>query len=136
MRLEVKEGQHSCTLINDSYNSDINSLDIALDFMSRRVNDERRRTLILSDIFQSGKADQELYHEVNALCMERNVGRLIGIGPRISANADVFSLPSSIFFATTDDFLTEPPRARSSPISTPWMWICTCELPPSCTSNA
>ncbi len=105
MRLEVKEGQHSCTLINDSYNSDINSLDIALDFMSRRVNDERRRTLILSDIFQSGKADQELYHEVNALCIERNVGRLIGIGPRISANADVFSLPSSIFFATTDDFL-------------------------------
>jgi alanine racemase len=33
MRLEVKEGQHGCTLINDSYNSDINSLDIALDFM-------------------------------------------------------------------------------------------------------
>ena len=36
MRLEVKEGQHGCTLINDSYNSDINSLDIALDFMARR----------------------------------------------------------------------------------------------------
>ena len=29
MRLEVKEGQRGCLLINDSYNSDINSLDIA-----------------------------------------------------------------------------------------------------------
>ena len=36
MRLEVKQGQHGCILINDSYNSDINSLDIALDFMNRR----------------------------------------------------------------------------------------------------
>ena len=60
MRLEVKEGQRGCTLINDSYNSDINSLGIALDFMSRRVNDQRCRTLILSDIFQSGMPPTEL----------------------------------------------------------------------------
>ena len=53
MRLEVKEGRHGCTLINDSYNSDINSLDIALDFMNRRPDHAgRRRTLILSDICQ------------------------------------------------------------------------------------
>ena len=104
MRLEVKEGQHGCTLINDSYNSDINSLDIALDFMSRRVSDQRCRTLILSDIFQSGMTDAELYQEVNALCVKREVGRLIGIGPRISAHASSFALPSQ-FFATTADFL-------------------------------
>ena len=44
MRLEVKEGQHGCTLINDSYNSDINSLDIALDFMNRRPDHKGLRT--------------------------------------------------------------------------------------------
>ena len=102
MRLEVKEGQHGCTLINDSYNSDINSLDIALDFMSRREGS--RRTLILSDIFQSGKTDAELYAEVNTLCMKRGVGRLIGVGPRIIAQASAFQLPAS-FFATTEEFL-------------------------------
>src|SRR5574344_1145192 len=60
MRLEVKEGQHGCTLINDSYNSDVNSLDIALDFMNRRPDHQgRKRTLILSDIQQSGKSDFE-----------------------------------------------------------------------------
>ena len=102
MRLEVKEGQHGCTLINDSYNSDINSLDIALDFMSRREGTQR--TLILSDIFQSGKTDAELYAEVNALCMKRGVGRLIGVGPHITSQASVFQIPAS-FFATTEEFL-------------------------------
>ena len=48
MRLEVKDGQRGCTLINDSYNSDLASLDIALDFMQRRPDHKgRKRTLIL-----------------------------------------------------------------------------------------
>ena len=105
MRLEVKEGQHGCTLINDSYNSDINSLDIALDFMSRRVNDERHRTLILSDIFQSGMTAADLYREVNELCMKRGVSKLIGIGPEITSQRSMFHVPSSMFFATTEAFL-------------------------------
>ncbi|MBO6188991.1 MAG: bifunctional UDP-N-acetylmuramoyl-tripeptide:D-alanyl-D-alanine ligase/alanine racemase [Prevotella sp.] len=103
MRLEVKEGQHGCTLINDSYNSDINSLDIALDFMSRR--EETRRTLILSDIYQSGMSDAELYDEVNTLCVKRGVNKLIAIGPHISAHSSRFTLHASQFFTTTDDFL-------------------------------
>ena len=105
MRLEVKEGQHGCTLINDTYNSDINSLDIALDFMSRRVNDQRRRTLILSDIFQSGMNYETLYHEVNDLCLKRGVGQLIGIGSHISSASPLFQVSEKSFFATTEDFL-------------------------------
>ncbi len=105
MRLEVKEGQRGCTIINDTYNSDINSLDIALDFMSRRVNDQRRRTLILSDIFQSGMSDETLYREVNDLCLKRGVGQLIGIGSHISAASPLFLISEKSFFATTDDFL-------------------------------
>ena len=106
MRLEVKEGQHGCLLINDSYNSDINSLDIALDFMQRRTSDSgQRKCLVLSDIYQSGMTDEALYSEVNALCIKRSVDKLIGIGPRISAQRSTFSVPRSTFFATTEDFL-------------------------------
>ena len=93
MRLEVKEGQHGCLLINDSYNNDINSLDIALDFMARREG--KQRTLILSDIFQSGMADAELYAEVNALCVKRGVNKLIAIGPRITAPRSTFNIQRS-----------------------------------------
>ena len=93
MRLEVKEGQHGCLLINDSYNNDINSLDIALDFMARREG--KQRTLILSDIFQSGMADADLYAEVNALCVKRGVNKLIAIGPRITAQRSTFNIQRS-----------------------------------------
>ena len=106
MRLEVKEGQHGCTIINDTYNSDINSLDIALDFMVRRVTDSSvPATLILSDIFQSGMTDAALYSAVNTLCVKRGINNLIGVGPRISAHAASFLVSEKSFFATTDDFL-------------------------------
>ncbi len=113
MRLEVKEGQHGCVVINDSYNSDINSLDIALDFMQRRrslpVASSYRggngNTLILSDIQQSGMTQEELYHEVNDLCLKRGIDKLIGIGSDISSQRSLFTVGKKFFFATTDDFL-------------------------------
>ena len=56
MRLEVKEGKNGCLLINDSYNSDLASLDIALDFLYRRSQSNGlKRTLILSDILETGQ---------------------------------------------------------------------------------
>ena len=106
MRLEVKSGQRGCTLINDSYNSDVNSLDIALDFMSRRPDHAgRKRTLILSDIYQSGEAGEALYKEVSDLARTRGVQKLIGIGPEISANAAVIDIPEKHFFADCHEFI-------------------------------
>jgi len=111
MRLEVKEGQRGCQLINDSYNSDINSLDIALDFMNRRQQPTEEgqqpvaKTLILSDIHQSGMDYDELYGKVNDLCVQRGVGKLIGIGSRIQSKEQLFTVPEKYFFAQTDEFL-------------------------------
>ncbi len=103
MRLEVKEGQHGCLLINDSYNSDINSLDIALDFMARRAED--KRTLILSDIHQSGMEYDELYGKVNDLCIQRGITKFIGIGSRIISKSRLITVAEKYFFATTEEFL-------------------------------
>ena len=106
MRLEVREGQHGCTLINDSYNSDINSLDIALDFMNRRPDHKgRRHTLVLSDIYQSGKASRELYKEVSDLALKRDVEKFIGIGPQLCAQAEEIQLPEKFFFHTVEQFI-------------------------------
>ena len=104
MRLEVKEGQHGCLLINDSYNSDINSLDIALDFMARRTL-SKGLVLILSDIYQSGLSDYELYCKVNSLCMERGISHLLAVGSHINGQKGVFTLPAQHFFTTTDQLL-------------------------------
>lgn len=106
MRLEVKEGRHGCTLINDSYNSDINSLDIALDFMNRRPDHKgRRRTLVLSDIFQSGEEPAELYHEVSDLTRKRGVVKFIGIGKVISEYADEIQIAEKFFFESVGAFI-------------------------------
>ena len=105
MRLEVKEGQHGCTLINDSYNSDVYSLDIALDFMARRGDGKGRHTLILSDIDQSGETPDELYRQVNELCQKRGIEKFIGIGEEITANAHVFLTGEKHFFTTTEEFM-------------------------------
>ena len=106
MRLEVKEGQNGCTLINDSYNSDINSLDIALDFMNRRPDHKGRlRTLIISDILQSGMEPEQLYSRVAELASLRGVEKLIGIGKVISEYSGVFSIKDKAFFSNVEEFL-------------------------------
>jgi len=106
MRLEVKEGQRGLTLINDSYNSDIQSLDIALDFMQRRPDHHgRRRTLILSDIFQSGEQNAELYSQVSDLALKRGIDRFIGIGKDISAESEKIMIGQKWFFPDVEHFL-------------------------------
>lgn len=113
MRLEVKEGQRGCVLINDSYNSDVNSLDIALDFMQRRCQqpmaDGRHpkcKTLILSDIYQSGTSAEALYTQVSELAVKRGVERFIGIGPELTAQADRIQLAEKAFFTDVRHFLS------------------------------
>lgn len=107
MRMEVKEGKRGLTLINDSYNSDIVSLDIALTFMARRKDAaDRRKVLILSDILQTGLEADELYTEVSRLAGIRGVDCLIGIGENISDNSHLIDLPEKHFFLTTAEFLS------------------------------
>ena len=107
MRLELKEAINSCSLINDSYNSDINSLIIALDFLMQQ-NQHRSKTLILSDILQTGRDQEEFYEEVARIVTSREIDRIIGIGPEISRNQEKFPM-KRVFYDTTEDFLNQFP---------------------------
>lgn len=103
MRLEVKEGKNGCTLINDSYNSDLASLDIALDFMQRRSEDKmRKRTLILSDILETGQTSKLLYRQVADLIHSRGVDKLIGVGEDIASSSSRFEVEKYFFRSTTE----------------------------------
>lgn len=105
MRLEVKDGKHGCTLINDSYNSDEHSLDIALDFMSRRPETHRQhRTLILSDILQSGESPRSLYSRVAQMADSRGIEKAILVGKELYECAEYFPM-KHYAFRTTDDLI-------------------------------
>ena len=102
MRLEVKEGKNNCLLINDSYNSDLGALDIALDFLYRRSRSKGlKRTLILSDILETGQNAPTLYRQVAQLVHSRGIERIIGVGNEISLCADRFDI-EKCFFRTTE----------------------------------
>ena len=106
MRMEVKEGRNGCLIINDSYNSDINSLDIALDFQNRRSAARgMRRTLILSDILQSGMSPDELYRRVAEIVIHKKIDRFIGIGRELLSYKSLFPMEAE-FYSTTGEFLS------------------------------
>ncbi len=109
MRLEVKEGINDSLLVDDAYNSDINSLGIALDYL-HSVAAGRPTTLILSDILQSGMDDGDLYARVAAMVAAAGVERIVGIGPKLQAHAALFACEKA-FYASTDDYLRRIDRA-------------------------
>lgn len=106
MRMELKEGINNCIVINDSYNSDLSSLSLSLDFLaqqSKHNNDSR--TLILSDIYQSGIDDRNLCTQINDMLIQKGVSRLIGVGKVLQAHAYLFEMDAT-FYATTDELLS------------------------------
>ncbi|KAA6330001.1 Alanine racemase 1 [termite gut metagenome] len=106
MRLEVKEGKSRCILVNDSYNSDLTSLDIALDFLYRRSQDKMlKRTLVLSDILESGQSFSALYLKVAQLVHSRQIDKIIGVGSDISSAASLFDI-EKYFYPDTATLLS------------------------------
>jgi alanine racemase len=105
MRMQLKEAINNSMVINDSYNSDLDSLKIALDFVEQQ-SAGYKRTLILSDILESGKNKTELYTEVAKLVREKGIQKLIGIGEQIAAHAILFD-SSAVFYLTTSTFLKQ-----------------------------
>ncbi len=100
MRLELKNGINDCSVIDDSYNSDVQSLEIALNFLNQQ-NQHPTRTLILSDIFQSGLEQKVLYRQVADMIKSRKVNKFVGVGEALSALKDYFTLDKKYFYPDT-----------------------------------
>ena len=107
MRLTLKKGVNQCVLVNDSYSTDISSLQLALDFLMQQVG-TLRKTVILSDFLQQSDEDILLYKQVLGALQKREIGRLIAIGPRISKAIAILSttIPWPVeTFISTEEFL-------------------------------
>ncbi|MBO0947882.1 bifunctional UDP-N-acetylmuramoyl-tripeptide:D-alanyl-D-alanine ligase/alanine racemase [Fibrella forsythiae] len=110
MRLELKEGINNCVLIDDSYNNDVAGLRLALDFQKQQSN-RAHKTVILSDVLQSGQNEADLYTFIGQLLAEQGVSKVLGIGPVISRNSASFG-KNSLFFPDTDTFLGTYPTQQ------------------------
>ncbi len=104
LRLQVKDGINGCTIIDDSYSSDYQSLKIALDFLEQQKT-HKKKTIILSDIFQSGFTTKQLYSKVNDLLRAHNISKVIGIGETITKQ--LLDFPNFFPYKTTQEFLAQ-----------------------------
>ena len=104
IRLQAKKGINNCVLIDDSYSSDYQSLKIALDFLEQQKL-HQKKTIILSDIFQSGLPTERLYEKVASVLQRNNIDRIIVIGETISKYLS--ELNNVIGFQSTADFLQQ-----------------------------
>jgi len=103
MRLELKEGINQCQVIDDTYNNDLAGLQISLDFLQHQ-SQKANKTLILSDVLQSGLADDELTDRISQLVNNSGLVKFIGIGPVLAKHSRKFLVPYA-FFQSTDEFL-------------------------------
>ena len=103
MRLEIKQGINNCLLVNDYYNSDLNSLSIALSVLNQQAAKAHlSKKVILSDIQQTGLPKAELYNQVNKLLTDWKMDEIVGIGTEISRYSDLFSMRKSFFDSLAD----------------------------------
>lgn len=114
MRLAIKKGIQNCTLLDDSYSNDLAGLKVALEYMDSH-HALPSKTLILSDILQSGYAHDALYKAVNALISQHQITRLIGVGSDIKAAAPFFDV-ATVFFETTQELMAHLPHFESEMI--------------------
>lgn len=116
MRLEMRDAINNCSLINDTYNSDIGSLKIAIDFLKQQ-NQHPKKTVILSDILQSGRSEMDLYEEVSAIIRQNEIHRFIGIGAALMRQRKMFEKNEGLQFEcydSTEEFIRQMDAASFS----------------------
>lgn len=112
MRLELKQGNNNCSLINDSYSADINSLTIALDFLDQQQQ-HPKKTLVLSDLFQTGEPEALLYNKIAAIVQQKGLYRFVGIGPKLVQYRHLFTrIEQTAFFDSSEHFLQQLPQLQ------------------------
>ncbi|MCK4921885.1 MAG: bifunctional UDP-N-acetylmuramoyl-tripeptide:D-alanyl-D-alanine ligase/alanine racemase [Bacteroidales bacterium] len=105
MRMEIIKATGNSTIINDAYNSDLISLENALDYLAAQ-NQHSSKTLILSDILQSGKEFNDLLYRVEGLISVRKINRKIFIGEEFYRNRELIQ-EDTIVYSDTDSFLND-----------------------------
>jgi alanine racemase len=111
MRLELKQAIHQCQLIDDAYNNDLAGLQISLEFLA--AQQKRKKTVILSDILQSGLTDAELAQQVAARLRSAGIQKLVAVGPGLTRHQGVFDfLKECAFFHSTEEMLAQYPFDR------------------------
>lgn len=104
MRLEIKEAIRDSILINDTFNSDLHSVKVALDVLAQQPFPHK--SLVLTDILQSNLEPDKLYRKVADLVNSYPINDLILIGESLPRYRDLFKADARTFRTTEAFFKT------------------------------
>ena len=114
-RISVSDGAGGCSILYDSYTSDLTSLLPAVDFMARRRMPGQRSVVILSDLRHEGASVEEDYCRIAELMKRRSVDLFIGVGPKFEKHSSYFG-ENSLFFPDSSSlaaYLRRSPLMKS-----------------------
>jgi Alr-MurF fusion protein len=103
MRLELKEGINQTQVIDDTYNNDLGGLQISLDLLINQ-HQKHKKTLILSDILQSGMDKNQLVDQIARMINTSGVTKFIGVGNVLTKYKSKIAVPAD-FYDSTEHFL-------------------------------
>ena len=110
MRLAIKKARNHCYLIDDSYSNDLIGLKAALETQQAQRTENLSKTVILSDLLETGLAKRALYQQIKELLHGHQVSRFIGIG----FDPDLWMTEGPkmdvSLFSSTEEFLQQPPK--------------------------
>lgn len=108
MRLEMKKGINDCYVIDDSYSNDLAGLEIALNYMNNQ-NQRSNKSIILTDILQSGMSSEELYRKTASMLSHFKLKKIIAIGPEVAKMRNSLHHASFFHYQDTANFLQSFP---------------------------
>lgn len=103
-RLEIKEGIYNSLLINDTYSSDLASMQMAMEYQDLHHAD-KGKILIFSD-FDQQLDKEKIFLQLNELLIEKKIETAIGIGIE-DTYKKIFSTNSTAFYDSAGQFLKD-----------------------------
>ncbi|MEM9546073.1 MAG: bifunctional UDP-N-acetylmuramoyl-tripeptide:D-alanyl-D-alanine ligase/alanine racemase [Bacteroidota bacterium] len=102
MRLELTSGLDQSILVNDAYSADLDSLQVALDFVRQQAG-QREKIAILSAFEQSGKDEEAVFQEIIKHLAQYGFSQLVYISEnRFEVDTNSITVE---FYTSKKDFL-------------------------------
>jgi alanine racemase len=96
MRLQMLHTGNDIVMVNDAYSNDLQSLEIAIDFLTTQAGN-RRKVVIISDMIQSGMSAAEMCLSISELLLRKKIDRCIAVGPMLCSNRNYFPMDTAFY---------------------------------------
>ncbi|GAB5538537.1 MAG: hypothetical protein Salg2KO_06400 [Salibacteraceae bacterium] len=107
MRMEIKRGIENTIIVDDSYNSDLGSLNAALEQLTSI--DSKGYMAVISDLVQNTN-DKDIYMEMAERFNDVGVQDVVLVGDEIAKHHALFKAERILRVKSVDDFIDQLPR--------------------------